>query len=350
MSLITSILPGLRDLRAPIAAGSLWLVTAALLLIPHEEKLSKAFSEETRFVHDLDSWNGTILPLAFPFAAYVVGIILVGTSRSMLRLTLLPLRRIIRFGRSSHDRGIIRATNSRGDALTAASVDASTSIPANNSPPLEADRSWRKQWISPVHRVASAFFHHSARLRSMVALLSGEGRGRMRLTVRRALEQCPAQIRDIFPVAAAIRDFPATILALSKESPEQFQEVDRIRAEADFRFAISPPVATIVFILAHGTTWWLATLGAGPVLLLWQHLRLRQEANDLLATAIYLGYTQSPILKAVTNQVVQQSQAGWDHILNEPNGPAKWVAATLRDNGVDIDIRQDFRRKHEVDI
>jgi hypothetical protein len=82
-------------------------------------------------------------------------------------------------------------------------------------------------------------------------------------------------------------DLPATLLI--GEKPGLFAEVDRIRAEADLRLAVAPPLlANAVLLAIEGSRWWL--LAIPPILVLFlQGVRRDFEWRQLTADAIRLG-------------------------------------------------------------
>ena len=74
--MLMNLLPGLRDLRAPLAAGYLWLIGLWLLLVdavPSRSKATGVVAHVYTLTHDLG--HGVVLA-AISFAAYLVGSIL----------------------------------------------------------------------------------------------------------------------------------------------------------------------------------------------------------------------------------------------------------------------------------
>src|SRR6185437_6366160 len=72
-SMLTSLLPGIRELRAPLAAGYLWLAAVWILFahdVPARHDADGAWADAYRFV-DAASVFG--LAAAISFAAYLIG-------------------------------------------------------------------------------------------------------------------------------------------------------------------------------------------------------------------------------------------------------------------------------------
>ncbi|MFI6827565.1 hypothetical protein ACIBG5_10730 [Kribbella sp. NPDC050241] len=289
MTFIASVLPGLRDLRAPFAAGTIWILTALTVVYPYRESIQSAFSDLWG-LSGLIGHNAAILAAVVPFAAYIVGLMLVGLLQGLASFAIRPLRAVVRKGR--HDMRLSQ-TRSR----------------------------------------AAALYLKTSRVRERVALLSPEGRGRLKLVIGKTLREVPEEVRRMFPPVAVVRDLPATLLRLSKESPEQFQSIDRLRGEAEFRLSIAPPLAALVVICALRGPWWTWLLVVGPLLLVWQGLRVRQNSNDLLITAAYLGYAEPPILSATREGIMRYLEGEQD----DRQTLGDWLWWFLYENGLEPD-------------
>jgi hypothetical protein len=82
---LASLLPGLRDLRAPLVAGTLLLFSVALFLTDSLDDASSA-SGRSNGLNDLVAWIGRPgLLAATLLASYLVGSILVGATRWVIR-------------------------------------------------------------------------------------------------------------------------------------------------------------------------------------------------------------------------------------------------------------------------
>jgi hypothetical protein len=102
---------------------------------------------------------------------------------------------------------------------------------------------------------------------------------------------------DLTPdVADVISDFPIVRIRLLQQSPDVVSEYDRLRAEADFRSSIVPPLTAIAVLLAcEVSAWWLLALLLLVVLLGTARVR-RREAGDGLADT--LGAVEAPSVES----------------------------------------------------
>jgi hypothetical protein len=96
-------------------------------------------------------------------------------------------------------------------------------------------------------------------------------------------------------IADVIADFPIVRTRLIHKSPDTAAEYDRLRAEADFRSAIVPPLFAILvlFVVEVAWLWGLATLLL--LVLLATARQKRREAGDVLADT--LGVVHAPCVE-----------------------------------------------------
>jgi hypothetical protein len=88
---------------------------------------------------------------------------------------------------------------------------------------------------------------------------------------------------------------PLRLLAKGKKD-EIYGEFDRLRAEAEFRASVAPPLAAVVAVVAWRTSpWWLFALAA-PVLLVLVAAHNVTAAADVLAESIRARAAESPVL------------------------------------------------------
>ncbi len=87
--------------------------------------------------------------------------------------------------------------------------------------------------------------------------------------------------------AARELDLPAILLV--GDQSELFAEVDRLRAEGEFRLAVTPPLVAIGVLCALDVSlWWLAILPAA-VILFFQGMRSDTDSKKSIADAIRIG-------------------------------------------------------------
>lgn len=307
MALLTNLLPALRDLRSPLAGGAVWALFLYLLAFPSRHGIRESAPDVVEALLLVEKALGATALVALPVAFYILGIaaesIVGATARTFAR----PLRRTVRSGRSAYQ-------TSR-DALSS--------------------------WEGLSRRI----FTRSTALRLRLRPISEEGISRIALIKARLL---PLSVAPEFPNVAVIQDAQATSLRLSHDNNEQFQQIDRIRAESEFRLAVATPLAAM-FILV-GVENWLFLIGLlMPAILYWQGLQSLRKANNLLWTSAYLGYCDPPILMAA-----KESYDGWKGSLGydlaetppevRRDLEANWLIHFLGSAGVNHQIATDVVR------
>jgi hypothetical protein len=90
---------------------------------------------------------------------------------------------------------------------------------------------------------------------------------------------------------------------LLSSEPELYGAVDRMRAEAEFRFAVVPPLLALLAVLVtEQSAWWLWGLLVAGVL--WRQARSRlRDAGDMLIDALRVGPVDAPTLERVRAEV-----------------------------------------------
>jgi hypothetical protein len=83
------------------------------------------------------------------------------------------------------------------------------------------------------------------------------------------------------------------------EQDELYSAVDRLRAEAQFRLAIIPPLLIVIIVLTVISTYfWL--IGLSLLLLYFvQAVQREREAADLLVDAMFIDRVDSPTLERI---------------------------------------------------
>src|SRR6185312_12862537 len=126
-----------------------------------------------------------------------------------------------------------------------------------------------------------------------------------------------------FPLDDIHRNLRHTAGQLCVASPLQYQEYDRLRAEAEFRVAVVPPLIALSVVapfLWTGPAVLLSVLG-GMVLLRQAKVQAR-AANDLLATAAYATQIRIPVLHSVVDYIR-------DGYSSKPRTEGEWVGAVF---------------------
>lgn len=237
--MIASLLPGLRDLRAPLISGYVWL---ALVLVAFEGRVP-SFSRAPDALEPLlegrpKAWP-IVLAIAVTVIAYLVGSLAIELIRGVASLV--------------------------------------------TSPPLFGAPGGR---LSPVGH----------------ADVEGAVADRV-LEIRRRLETAALEPGEAGvapePEAAAVKtELPALRTRLLGSEDAIVGEVDRLQTEAELRIAMFfPAVATCIALGVRFSAWW-GLLAIGLVAVLYQGYRRHVEAGDRLASALRLGKADAPLLTA----------------------------------------------------
>jgi hypothetical protein len=97
--------------------------------------------------------------------------------------------------------------------------------------------------------------------------------------------------------ARIVQELDLVATRLIGEQAELYSTTDRLRAEAEPRFAIAPPLLALSLFLAvtEHPAWF--AVSAAVAVLAWQGVRRRTEANDVLADSLLLERVEAPILE-----------------------------------------------------
>lgn len=273
--MLASLLPGLRDLRAPLAAGYVWLVVAWLTVGRH----LSASGEGTGLLKDVyrlsQSAGRPAVGVAVTFAAYLVGVLSVAVSQKLVEI----LSGIsYKFGRG----GLSQFPIELGPVLPLRGARAEE---------LGNSYSWRLLpfgWSVTTWRTSGMWPS-----RASTNMLRGaiEEAGAPVASDNNYDESLTDVLREL------ITDLTLVPSRLIGRDPELYGTYDRKRSEAEFRAAVSLPLFIACFAIALETSWfWLLALPV-PLILIRQALQLQQGATDVLAEAVRSGRVDSPVLQ-----------------------------------------------------
>jgi len=97
-------------------------------------------------------------------------------------------------------------------------------------------------------------------------------------------------VRLLAVVGAVISEFDRVAGRLMSQSKERFSRIDRHRAEANFRWAISVPIAalstTAWFMSGHFASWLWLTLAAGGLVVAFALLLLGSQSEQIANTTV----------------------------------------------------------------
>lgn len=255
---LASLLPGLREIRAPLAAGYLWLAFAWLLAREHLPAAANA-TGLLDDVYALAALVGTTACLAaVSFVAYLVGA-LSGTMTELIlsRLAARPFRMPgtdhvpgKQFERAMQQRPRVAITSRGGQVLRDAVVGAVAKTAqaektAAAMPAPGADRIPDRPGTPRFETVQVEFDHPppSVTPRRAEAPSAAVAEARLRDRLRSS-----ALVMENLPAVAA--DLPLMPIRLMGADAELFGTYDRQRAEAEFRAAVCLPVAALAIPLA----------------------------------------------------------------------------------------------------
>jgi hypothetical protein len=298
---LLNILPGLRELRAPLAAGYLWLVVGWLALGD-----SISFPDEA---HDfLDQFSGLGEAAALTFGAYIVG--------SFFSDALAPVWGSLRKARLRWSMARLLQRDVAQFEAEEAELEAESA--ARISPVHIAER---ENWLTYRKRIS-----HTARVASDVATepLSVRGLGGIASLVvleppmTLAASTSAAGGWDDFggeserggwddarAAVAIARELDIARFRLLSEQPDLFSEADRLRGEGQFRLAVVAPLVALVVTLGvseqHISRWWeyLASIAvlASIGVLARQGLDRLEESGDRVVDALRAGKVSIPALE-----------------------------------------------------
>jgi hypothetical protein len=195
VTFLGALLPGVREIRTPLAVGGLWLLCAALLAYPQTDWLL-ALDPIVALMQIVDLGGPTARFAGVGFAAYLVGILALG------REGIVPGGQI-----------------------------------AQSAQKL---RSWTDRSSSDVPTPVS-----DRMLASFLAKLERPGveaRTLLRSTIEERLRPVSQELANVVPISVLLDEFELAGLRLSKDAPEQYQQYDRVRTEAQFRMGVSSPI------------------------------------------------------------------------------------------------------------
>jgi hypothetical protein len=369
--MLASLLPGLRELRAPLAAGYLWLVTGWLVLRDRVDTDSQAV-QGLLDLRDVTSTAGYIAALSF--IAFMLGALweaFVASVVGAVRRLVIQRENFLGPELSLHDASERRARGARisaeGSRLVLAicqrlyrSVEevlqevygpGTGATQLLNHYPIERERGthvldpvdwpllredkwgspydewWKKEedigrsWGIPDlwQALDSARGFRVERNESIMPILEPAWQPLAALKESgNEYETWVLMPRDL--AQRVIRELPLTARRMVGEEKELYIELDRMKAEVDFRYTIAVPLAITGGVVSFGLQLpSLAVVGcaigaaAAAVLLIVDGLRRDRERNELLLDLIRIGKASSPTF----SRLVERAKATRDAIRRE---------------------------------
>lgn len=303
--MIAQVLPGLRDFRTPFSAGLLWILALWLLLRRHvvidsESNLSGFASEIAELLAPMG------LGLGFGLAAYLVGSALEFTWSLPWRLVPAVSRKGLRSINTLVEKQLADLPH---DEVIVMAWSRSLSARESIEFAVETDAEVQRNLES---RVAQS--HSRARdAQEAVDSPRASGRGRqiaLSLAPVEALKSVSEasdalwrsiELRLRKDLVLAVRDELEIVgTRLLGKHASLFDISDRLQAEAEFRLAIMPPLATgaVVALSSYVPDWALGVTALAIVtLFVGQAAQRRMSAGDRIADALLLGVIEAPTLE-----------------------------------------------------
>ncbi len=296
--MLTTLLPGLRELRAPLAAGYIWLLAWWLAFEPRLAARAEATDVLSSLYRLDDALSGFGLAAVASFVAYLAG---------SLSMTLFSR------GLKSLFRGKVALADeeSRLEPLSASALRAlghlaretrermESSLALSDTRPSELVGELRGYPPSRHPAIAPPGFHsRRARLRRRLGRLA-----RPAMLTADSTTPDPDAVTEARLLRAAVDDLPQVLqVRLLGRDPDLFAAVDRHRAEVEFRLAVIPPVLALAAVAVTRLSFWYAVLAAalGVVAaagLFWDALNRERASNDILADALADRRVNAPTLE-----------------------------------------------------
>ncbi|MFJ8202231.1 MULTISPECIES: hypothetical protein [Micromonospora] len=109
---------------------------------------------------------------------------------------------------------------------------------------------------------------------------------------------------------------------LAVTAPVLYQDYDRLKAEAELRLAIVPPLFFMsVLAPLNGKLWVVSAVALACIVLLGQAVAQTRAANNVLANAAYIEQVTIPAVKAVADYLAA--------LHPKPNSDGAWIGAML---------------------
>ncbi|MGI9823955.1 hypothetical protein [Agromyces sp. Marseille-Q5079] len=268
--MLTSLLPGLRDLRVPLATGFLWLVVLWLLFYPSIPTQQEAVGFAAEVYRTLGAFGPAALVTVAGFVAYVIGILLVRPWSAALR----ALLRLLRGWSPEPALSPSSDLAARQLSLRTANELIRAKVYLPYAPEDEYDGSFVGRFPGDEDDPAT----DGPRQREYISR-----------TLRKRMQ----------------RDIPLVATRLLADNRELFDRYDRADAEAAFRYSISLPILVVSVLVPWrlGVEWWgyVICIGLGlivAIVLIFEGYKKQVESNDAIYQAVFVGKVEFPSIEA----------------------------------------------------
>jgi hypothetical protein len=290
---LTTLLPGLREPRAPLAAGYVWLLAGWIAFEP-QIRQADGLTGFAAVLHRLrDALPIVGVAAVASFAAYLIGSLSItlcspALRRSFLQAVTLPdgPRRVEPLSRHGLGAVVQLAHRSRKRMEVALAFSETKVADVVAEVPEVAPRS--AEGVT-VWRILGGIPRRTRRLRKLSADSP-------------ALPH-PDSLTESSLIRAVTQDLEQILRTrLLGKDPEYFSAVDRLRAEVELRLAVIPPLLVLACSVAASLAAWqgVAVITGALVAIMglyWDALNRQREGNDMLADALADGRVNSPTLE-----------------------------------------------------
>jgi hypothetical protein len=290
MALLSGLLPGLRELRAPLAAGFLWLAVVALTQVD-ALPVTPPVGSVTEKVYALAAWMGSATVIAvLSFVAYFVGMLSTALTGWLLAIAAGIHRR------GEEDSSIL---GDRRPKLSTKGLYSIRSLVEEKLAAQLADASGQ-----PYVRTLNA---HPESRSILAALSSGIELSQRRAILGSAVETAPH-------VRAVVDDLPLIPNRLLGKDPDKYSAYDRQVVEGEFRAALALPALAlgVAGVLQSRSVWVGALTVVVPTLLFLQARQRTVAANDQLAEFLRSGSVDSPRLAELQQAPIRLTRSALD--------------------------------------
>jgi hypothetical protein len=309
VGIFANLVPGIRDLRAPLAAGCVWLLAGWLALSPELPTKAKATGIYKSLLELGDVVSVVGKGAALAFTAYLVGAVSEVLGHALARAP----RRVpaaVKAAVKAPFASVRQMHDAYFQVRSGAPVQPARSPSGRQVAPLLSDVALEdltlfisdefSQLPASVekHPISTRDPERSEADRGTFQRPTGaKGPGRKQAPVLRLREQ-------------VMTEFSRTRRRLLTTKPELFSEIDRLRSEAELRKALALPLAALAIALAKPRDdgamwtdlgsydlWWLIGGAFVVTSLAWQGQRRRQEADEALVDALITRQVVAPAIE-----------------------------------------------------
>jgi hypothetical protein len=300
--MLANLLPGVRDLRAPLAAGYVWLLALFLAFEPLLPSRQEATGIWASLIRIQGSLGAIGLGIALSFAAYLVGSVSDAVTSGVVRAAVRMRRTPNTPDTSYSERGktaLQDVVSGRMELLRQALREHGTTLAA-----LYA----QKRRHAPEVDEGSI-----PRIRDLLDHVVGPS------FEDPVADPVEADRRATLTMGAGLQhnvkfEFDLMLTRLLGRDSELFSAIDRLRAEAEFRIAVTAPLLALAAALAWRATWWSAVLVAmGALLLARQGAQRNRAANDALLEALRVDRAQAPTIDRIDALVKEITELPREH-------------------------------------